>query len=173
VEELQLVTDNYDEFGGLILSEWTSLKVMTAFILVEFVLIWSELAHFLFGFLTCFFGSFSLHSHGCLFLLFWLHIHLSQHQGKPSMLVEIAVHTFTTFVFWSALSVLVSCLIVLFARLHFHVICQQFSVLVPVSNKLVMSISVHDELLIQSCSQRYIWLCFVLDSRFEEWSIPK
>jgi len=92
VEELQLVTDNYDEFGGLILSEWTSHKVMTAFILVEFVLIWSELAHSLFGFLTCFFWSSSLHSHGCLFLLFWLHIHLSQHQGKPSMLVEIAVH---------------------------------------------------------------------------------
>jgi hypothetical protein len=56
------------------------------------VLIWSELAHSLFGFLTCFFWSFSLHSHGCLFLLFWLHIHLSRYQGKPSMLVEIAVH---------------------------------------------------------------------------------
>jgi len=42
--------------------------------------------------LHVFFWSFSMHSHGCLFLLFWLHIHLSQHQGKPSMLVKIAVH---------------------------------------------------------------------------------
>jgi hypothetical protein len=48
VEELQLVTDNYVEFGGLKLSDWTSHKVMTAFILVPFVLIWSELALFFF-----------------------------------------------------------------------------------------------------------------------------
>ncbi len=49
--------------------------------------------HFFFsGFLTCFFWSFSLHSHGCLFLLFWLHIHLSEPQGEPGMLVKIVVH---------------------------------------------------------------------------------